>query len=43
MRKQRKHYSPHEKVAILRRHLIDKVSVADLCDELQLNPNLFYN
>jgi transposase-like protein len=41
-RKPRKQYSPSEKVAILRRHLIEKVPVSDLCDELQLNPNLFY-
>ena len=42
MKKQRKHYSPEEKVAILRRHLIDKVPVSDLCDEYQLQPTLFY-
>lgn len=42
MRKPRKNYSPTEKVAILRRHLIDKVPVSDLCDELQLQPTVFY-
>ena len=41
-RKPRKVYTPSQKVAILRRHLIDKVPVSDLCDELQLNPNQFY-
>jgi transposase len=41
-RKPRKVYSPAQKVTILRRHLIDKVPVSDLCDELQLNPNQFY-
>jgi transposase len=41
-RKPRKHYSPAEKVALLRRHLIDKVPVSDLCDEQQLNVNVFY-
>ena len=35
MRKPRKHYAPAEKVAILRRHLIDRVPVSDLCDEYQ--------
>ena len=40
--KARKHYLPAEKVAVLRRHLIEKVPVSDLCDQLQLNPNLFY-
>ena len=43
MRKRRKNYSPSEKVAILRRHLIDKVAVSDLCDELQLQPTQFYS
>lgn len=42
MRKPRKNYTPAEKVAILRRHLIDKVPVSDLCDEYQLQPTLFY-
>ena len=38
MRKPRKNYTPVEKVAILRRHLIDRVPVSDLCDEYQLSP-----
>ena len=42
MRKPRKNYTPVEKVAILRRHLIDHVPVSDLCDEHQLSPTLFY-
>ena len=42
MRKPRKNYPPVEKVAILRRHLIDHVPVSDLCDEHQLSPTLFY-
>jgi transposase len=42
MRKPRKNYTPSEKVAILRRHLIDQVPVSDLGDEYQLAPTLFY-
>ena len=42
MRKPRKNYTPAEKVAILRRHLLDKVPVSDLCDEYHLQPTLFY-
>ena len=41
-RKPRKHYSPAEKAALLRRHLIEKIPVSDLCDERQLNVNVFY-
>jgi transposase-like protein len=42
MTRNRKNYTPEEKVAILRRHLLEKVPVSDLCDELGLNPNVFY-
>ncbi len=42
MRKSRKSYSPQEKVAILRRHLLDKVSILHLCNEFQLQPTVFY-
>jgi transposase-like protein len=42
MRKPRKNYTSVEKVAILRRHLIDHVPVSDLCDEHQLSPTVFY-
>jgi transposase-like protein len=31
-----------EKVAVLRRHLLDKVPVPDLCEELGLRPTVFY-
>ena len=39
----RRKFSALEKVTILKRHLVEKVPVADLCDEYQLNPNVFYN
>src|ERR1700728_2565162 len=42
MRKSRKYYTSVEKVAILRRHLIDRVAISDLCDEYVLSPTLFY-
>src|SRR6185503_3188283 len=42
MAKQRRHFSGGEKVAILKRHLIDKVPVSDLCDELDIYPNQLY-
>ena len=34
MKRKGKHYTAEEKVAILRRHLLDKVPVSDLCEEL---------
>jgi transposase-like protein len=42
MKKQRKHHTPEEKVAILRRHLVEGVPISDLCDELGLQPTVFY-
>jgi transposase-like protein len=42
MKKQRKHYTPEEKVATLRRHLLEKEPISNLCDELGLQPTVFY-
>ena len=42
MKKQRKHYTSEEKVAILRRHLLEKEPISKLCDELGLQPTVFY-
>jgi transposase len=42
MNKQRRHFAGTDKVAILKRHLLDKVPISDLCDEFGLYPNQFY-
>src|SRR5262245_57929865 len=42
MEKQRKHYTPEEKVAILRRHLLEQVAISELCDKHGLQPTVFY-
>ena len=42
MAKQRRTFTAEEKVAILRRHLLDRVPVSDLCEEHGLNPTVFY-
>ena len=34
MKKQRKQYTPEEKVAVLRRHLLEKEPISKLCDEV---------
>src|SRR5271168_523987 len=41
MNKPRRHFLGTEKVAIVKRHLVDKVPVSDLCDELDIYPNQF--
>jgi transposase len=43
MSRQRRTFTPEQKVAILREHLIDKVPVSDLCEKHGLAVNLFYN
>ena len=42
MKKKRYNYRPEEKVAILKRHLVDRVPVSDLCDQYNLQPTVFY-
>jgi transposase len=41
-RKHRSNYTADQKVAILRRHLLDNVAVSELCDEYKLQPTVFY-
>ena len=39
---QRKQYSPEQKVSIVRRHLLENVSISDLCDEYGIHPTQYY-
>ena len=39
----RRKFQDSEKVAILKRHLVERVPVSDLCDEYKLYPNQFYD
>jgi transposase-like protein len=38
----RRHFTGPEKVQILKRHLVEKVPVSDLCDEYKLYPTQVY-
>jgi transposase len=42
MTKERRHFTAQQKVAILRRHLVDKVPVSEVCEENGLQPSVFY-
>ena len=42
MTRKRKQYTGEEKLAILRKHLLEGVAVSDLCDEHDLQPTVFY-
>jgi transposase-like protein len=42
MARKRKQYTGEEKLAILRKHLLEGVAVSDICDEHDLQPTVFY-
>ena len=42
MERKRKRLTAGEKVHVLRRHLVDKVQVSDLCEGYGIQPTVFY-
>jgi transposase len=42
-KRSRRQHTVDQKAAILRRHLVDKVPVSELCNELNLQPSVFYH
>jgi transposase len=42
VKRTRRKFTPQDKAAIVREHLIEKVPVSDLCDKHGLKPTLFY-
>jgi len=42
MTRKRKQYTGEEKLAILRKHLVEGIAVSDICDEHNLQPTVFY-
>lgn len=42
-RKPRRHFTTDQKVAILRRHFVDKVAISEICAEYDLQPSVFYD
>ena len=42
MEKSRKHRSPQEKLTILKKHLVDKIPISDVCDEYGILPTMLY-
>jgi len=39
----RKHFTPEQKVAIVRRHLLEKVPISDLCEQYGIQATQYYN
>ncbi|OQB35030.1 MAG: Transposase [Candidatus Latescibacteria bacterium ADurb.Bin168] len=42
MEKQRKHWTSAEKVRVLRRHLVEKIPVSQVCEDAGIQPTQFY-
>jgi transposase-like protein len=40
--KKRKNFTAKEKVSLLKKHLVEKKAVSDLCDENGMHPTIFY-
>lgn len=43
MTKERRHFSPQDKVKILREHLVDRKAISEVCEKHEIQPTLFYN
>ncbi len=42
MENKRRNFTADEKAKIIRRHLIDKIPVSDLCEECGIQPTVYY-
>ena len=42
MTRNRRNFTPRDKVLILRQHLIDRIPISDLCDKNNINPTIIY-
>ena len=38
----KKYHTPEQKVAILKKHLVEGVPLSDICDQYGLHPSVFY-
>jgi transposase-like protein len=43
MNKPRKQYSAAEKIAFVRRQLLERMPISDVCDQYGISPSMFYN
>ena len=42
-KRSRRHFTTEQKTALLKRHLVDKVPVSQICEENELQPSVFYH
>jgi transposase len=43
MTRPRRHFTPEQKVAVLREHFLDQVAVSDICEKHGIGVTLFYS
>jgi transposase len=41
-KRERRHHTPEQKAALLKRHFVEKVPVSQICNEAQIQPSVFY-
>jgi transposase len=41
-KRSRRRHTPEQKAALLRRHLVEKKPVSEICNEAQVQPSVFY-
>lgn len=41
-RRERRSFTASQKVTVVKRHLLERVAVSDLCDEAAITPTQFY-
>ena len=42
-RRKRRFFSPEEKITLIKKHLLEKTPVSDICDQFDLQPVVFYS
>ncbi len=42
LKQKRRNFTGKEKVAAIRKHLIEQVKVSEICEQMQISPNQFY-
>ncbi len=42
MSKQRKQFSPEQKISALREHLLEHTPISEVCDKYGMSPSMFY-
>ena len=42
-KRRRRHHSPEQKAELLKKHLVEKIAVSEICNQNDLRPSVFYD